>query len=272
MKYAGILILLLGLSFSVQSQDKNVVKKEKEIKQSLTSQREVKVSIESDGNEKHYVIKIADDSGEPEIIEWKGTGKLPDEIQQRLDELDIDITMDDDQDLDHQQKFRIAKVKKRTSDGTGDDIEQKIMRRTEGKDREIRIWIDQEGNHHKLDRGDQAEVELDHRRNNEKIYRLRSRPSEQKMRQDLTFKELELQINPDRSNLQLNFQTASLPVTVKLSDSRGNTIYLIKKQEFAGSFIKEFDISKEKGRMLILTIEQDGKFYKERVSLHPAGL
>lgn len=80
---------------------------------------EIEIEMDELNGENHFHFRFKDESGEEQVIDWSGTGELPDDIKKQLKENDIHlIKMESLKDGDHEVEIKVivekdGKVKKK---------------------------------------------------------------------------------------------------------------------------------------------------------------
>lgn len=71
--------------------------------------------------------------------------------------------------------------------------------------------------------------------------------------------------NPTNGLLNLNFKAAQKPTRISLYDMQGKEVQAQQLNDFSGEFSGQLDLSKAPKGILILSIQQEGKVYNERI-------
>ena len=73
--------------------------------------------------------------------------------------------------------------------------------------------------------------------------------------------------NPTLGLLNIRFEAEALPVSVRISDTAGKTVYSNELSQFNGYFNEQVNLEGKSPGIYTLTIQQDGKMFSKKIVL-----
>jgi hypothetical protein len=118
-----MVIMIDGEEAFIKGLDEDVKWVEKEVEEAM---EELEIEMDELDGEKHFHFRFKDESGEEQVIDWSGTGDLPEDIKKQLEENDIRL-IELESSMEGEQEVEIKVVVEK--DGKGKKKKKKIKKK-----------------------------------------------------------------------------------------------------------------------------------------------
>jgi len=276
MKYLKIVLLLLGVSLlgtGLLAQDKKSEKKEKVIiihKSDDGEETRQEIIIEKSGEEgENAILKINGeeiDIDMEEDFEW-----IEEEVQREVDkamrEVEVELKKMEDGLQELHLHYTDEDGEEQTLHWQGEDeLPDEIRQELEKSGIKHYNYNDEDGQRLEVivDTDDKENVYIISNGNGQDGEALHEWAEEKPV---LELEHFEAYPNPASDLLKLSFKADAAPVSIRIIDGIGKTVYKEKLKNFDGNYEKEIGLQGIPEGALVLIIEQNDKVYTEKVML-----
>jgi hypothetical protein len=292
MKYIINTLLVLALLVPAISQAQDVKVKD------------VQVSVEEENGYKKITIKKTLEDGTIDIINWEGTGEIPEEIAKEFGPGGGIIVVEEGNDStkvitktvtvivdeegkevekteEKQMKVIIHKEGEKVIHLGGDEEIIILKEGEETDEKEVKVWIEKTGEEGEK----QMKVRVqrapsDQKSGKEEVVIIRvddgaeekiilnkenALPEVPKIERSLKLKDFQVSPNPASERINLQFRAKKEPVTVRMFDATGREVYKEFLRDFDGNYQNQIELEGVSSDFFFISVEQKGKMYTEKV-------
>jgi len=265
--------------------------------------KEVKVNVEEENGHKKIIIEQVGADGAVEVIEWEGTGAIPEEIIQAMPTREAAVFIKAEQAGADQKMIKVIVERLDTvstvEEGGAikvivhkegeevlhldDEAEVIVLREDEAMDEKpMKVWVEKAGDGEEKEIQVRVEAAPGQKVKEEKIVVVEmvsehekkimvrdaaTAPKAPGVKLTLQLETLDIELNPEGDQMNLQFTTASGPVSVRVFDAAGQDLYREFRRTFDGNYQHALPLGALSGDFIYLSIEQGDKVFTEKISL-----
>lgn len=265
--------------------------------------KEVKVNVEEENGHKKIIIEKVGEDGEVEVIEWEGTGAIPEAIAKEMPARGAAVFMKAEQAGAGQKMIKVIVDQEDTVSTVEEVQEIKVIVHKAGEEvlhldqeeeviilrdgeavdgKPMKVWVEKTGD------GEEKEIQVrveaasgqevkeekivivEMVNEHEKKMRVRDAaraPKAPGVKLTLQLETLDIELSPEGDQMNLQFTTASGPVSVRVFDAAGKDLYREFRRTFDGNYEQELPLGELSGAFIYLSIEQGDKVFTEKIML-----